>query len=106
MTYSVIAAEAAPHAHPARWKDDLAQAGLLARGSSPFPAFPGLALQSPVAFGERLTADSCGGSFGFGALGRTEFPLGRSTQPAHLNFLIARYFGRVVNITTLFLAGV
>jgi hypothetical protein len=31
-----------------------------------FSAFPGLALQGPVAFGKGLTADSCGGSFGFG----------------------------------------
>ena len=37
--------------------------------------------------GERLTADSCGGSSGFDCAeaNRTEFPLGRSTRPAHLN---------------------
>jgi hypothetical protein len=51
---------------PARRKDDLVQAGLLARGSSLFSAFPGFALQNPVALGKGLTADSCGGSFGFG----------------------------------------
>jgi hypothetical protein len=31
-----------------------------------FSAFPVLALQVPVALGKGLTADSCGGSFGFG----------------------------------------
>ena len=37
--------------------------------------------------GEGLTADSCGGSSGFdlAEANRTEFPLGRSTRPAHLN---------------------
>src|SRR6516162_734903 len=39
----------APCARPARRKDDVVQAGLLARGSSSFSAFPGFAVQSPVA---------------------------------------------------------
>src|SRR5262252_9063840 len=39
----------APCARRARRKDDVVQAGLLARGSWSFSAFPGLAVQSPVA---------------------------------------------------------
>ena len=45
----VTAAEVRPDAPTARRKDDVVQAGLLARGSSPFSAFPGLAWQGPVA---------------------------------------------------------
>lgn len=40
-----------------------AQAGLLARGSRPRSAFPGM---NPVADGGRLSAHSCGGSHGSG----------------------------------------
>jgi hypothetical protein len=50
---------------PRAMEDDLVQAGLLARGSSPFAAFPDFDEQSPVALRERLAADSCGGSSGF-----------------------------------------
>jgi hypothetical protein len=39
----------APCARPARRKDDVVQAGLLARGSPSFSAFPGFVAQSPVA---------------------------------------------------------
>jgi hypothetical protein len=42
---------------------------------------------------EMLTADSCGGSSGFGpksTTDRTGFPLGRSTQPAYLSEFIER----------------
>jgi len=35
-------------------------------GRHPFPPSQTLRLQGPVAFGEGLTANSCGGSFGFG----------------------------------------
>jgi hypothetical protein len=46
--------KSAPYARPARWKDDFAQAGLLACGSSPCSAFPDFAPQSPVALWRRV----------------------------------------------------
>jgi len=50
-----------PPGHPAR-SVVVMSAGLLARGSLCFPAFPG---NIPVAFRRKtLTAYSCGGSFG------------------------------------------
>jgi len=54
-------------------------------GRRPCSAFPGWL---PVASGEELAADSCGGSSGFGPdtqnAGRTGFPFGRP-KPAHLH---------------------
>src|SRR3954451_23491723 len=47
-------------------------AGLLARGSIPFVAFPGP--RFPVAHDERFSAYSCGGSHGIGGNPRTAFP--------------------------------
>jgi len=50
-----------------------------------FSAFLGLALQGPVAFGKGLTADSCGGSFGFSLSLR---------QPAPNSLLAGQYHQR------------
>jgi hypothetical protein len=47
---SVTTAEVRPARALRTRKDDFVQAGLLARGSSPFSAFPDFAPQSPVAF--------------------------------------------------------
>jgi hypothetical protein len=55
----------APCARPARRKMTSIQAGLLARGFSPFPAFPDLVPKAQWQRGEELAADSCGGSSGF-----------------------------------------
>ena len=72
--------KSAPHA-PGRM-DDVVQAGLLACGSSPSSAFPGFALQGPVARERRIHRRQLRGqlriSFAVEAAKRTEFPLGRS----------------------------
>src|SRR5215469_15033450 len=68
--------------------DDVVQAGLLARGSSPFSAFPDLALRSPVAFRKKIHRRQLRGQLRLWPAemaSRTEFPFGRSTRPAHLN---------------------
>jgi len=58
--------------------DDVVQAGLLARGSSPFSAFPGPHGKAQWRKREGLAADSCGGSFGFAS------PLTRRGAPNSL----------------------
>jgi hypothetical protein len=57
--------------HPARATNE-STAGLLARGSPPVTAFPGLV---PVAMWHGLAAYSCGGSCGIGTSFRTAFPV-------------------------------
>ena len=73
----------APDAPAARRMDDVVQAGLLARGSSPSSAFPDFARQSPVAFERRIYRRQLRGQLriclAVEAAQRTGFPLGRST---------------------------
>jgi len=80
--------KSAPHARPARRKDDYVQAGLLARGSPSFSAFPGFARQNPVAFERRTRRRQLRGQLrnclAAETAQRTGFPFGWSTQPAHL----------------------
>jgi len=70
---------------PEGWR---VQAGLLARGSSPFSAFPSLGIQSPVANWRRARRRQLRGQLRIWFAGkpanRTGFPFGRSTRPAHL----------------------
>ena len=58
--------------HPARLRRSLVTAGLLARGSSPAPAFPG---QRPVAFGRGSPLTVAGTAADLGTKSRTAFPL-------------------------------
>jgi len=66
-----------PPEHPAR-ETFVAKAGLLAHGSSPLPGLPGANTSDRSR--QRLTAHSCGGSFGIAPAGSTEFPLSSRSE--------------------------
>jgi len=85
---SVTTAEDRPARAPRTPEDDVVQAGLLARGSWSFSAFPSFDAQSPVATWRRTRRRQLRGQLRIWLAtemaDRTGFPFGRSTRPAHL----------------------
>jgi len=96
---SVTTAEDRPMRAPRTPEGWRVQAGLLARGSSPFSAFPSFGVQSPVANWRRARRRQLRGQLrsclATGMANRTG-----STRPAHLNFVMEKGRAIFVNAWT------